>query len=58
MPKIVNSDLCATTNYYYNKSVLNTFDFIVNLPTKVGNLYDKSLEQLNTPPQKSAETKK
>lgn len=48
--------LCATTNHYYNRGVLTTFDAISNLPQTICGLYDKAIDQLNIPPQKS-ETK-
>lgn len=46
----MDSNLCATTNYYYNQGVLNTFDFILNVPSNVGSLYKKAVDQLNAPP--------
>lgn len=53
LPNVVNQDLCAKTNHYYNQGVLNTFDFIIRLPETCGNLYNKGLDLLNAPPQTS-----
>lgn len=58
IPTFVNKDLCALTTHYYNQGVLNTFDFLVNIPTKACSLYDTVADQLNAPPQKAAAASK
>lgn len=58
IPAFVNKDLCALTTHYYNQGVLNTFDFLVNIPTKACSLYDTVADQLNAPPQKAATASK
>lgn len=47
--------LCATTNHYYNRGVINTFEGIVNLPKTIAGLYDKAVEQLNAAQTKPAQ---
>lgn len=48
VPAVLKStDMCATTNYYYNKGVTNAFEGLVNLPKTVGNLYSSAAAKLN-----------
>lgn len=46
LPSVVNQDWCATTNYYYNRGVINSIKFLNNLPSTVSNLYDSAADQL------------
>lgn len=46
LPNVVNQDLCAKTNHYYNRGVLNTFEFLSKLPEKSSNLYKCAAKQL------------
>lgn len=42
--------LCATTNYYYNQGVINTFEALSNLPQTISGLYEQAVAQLNAAP--------
>lgn len=50
--------LCATVNQYYNQGVMSTFSGVSNLPSTICGLYNKAVQQLNTPPAAASTAKK